>query len=163
MDEAIQKFLRRVDRSEDPAGCWLWQGYRNHKGYGRLSFKGRHVRAHRLAAHFFLGFDLNSELFVCHRCDTPSCVNPDHLFVGTVSDNARDMRSKGRGGNASANLPANGTGELNRQAKLSNDQARYARAAVAQGATRTEIARQLGVARQTIASLVAGRTWKAVV
>lgn len=79
------------------------------KGYGLVGVdlgqrRGRHgrlstVTAHRLAAHLWLGFDLNDPRFVLHRCDNPPCFNPDHLFIGTVQDNQADMAAKGRSPN----------------------------------------------------------------
>lgn len=80
----------------DDAGCWRWTGTLNSKGYGRYCFAGKSFGAHRLA--FALGKNtaLPGLVFVCHRCDTPSCINPDHLFLGLASDNNKDMKAKGR-------------------------------------------------------------------
>jgi len=76
----------------DPnTGCWLWEGAPNKDGYGRV----RSVLAHRLFYERFVG-SIPSGHVVCHKCDTPPCVNPDHLFVGLQRDNVRDMDSKGR-------------------------------------------------------------------
>lgn len=69
-------------------GCWLWPVS---AGYGQ--FKGK--RAHRLSYEAFKG-PIPDGLFVCHKCDVPACCNPDHLFVGTASDNSLDMVKKGR-------------------------------------------------------------------
>lgn len=76
-------------------GCWLWQGNKSPKGYGVISYEGKAWRAHRLAYMFtFGGFPNN--LCVLHRCDNPSCVRPDHLFLGTHRDNNSDRARKGR-------------------------------------------------------------------
>ena len=79
-----------IDKRTD---CWNWTGA-TANGYGVLNFGGQ-VRAHRLAYETFVG-PIPDGLLVCHRCDNPRCVNPGHLFVGTNSDNTRDMVSKGR-------------------------------------------------------------------
>ena len=75
--------------------CIEWQGTKTKKGYGRKWFKGRLWQAHRVAYLKAYGpFDLT--LCVCHHCDNPSCVNPEHLFLGTHQDNAIDRSQKGR-------------------------------------------------------------------
>lgn len=73
--------------------CWLWQGLKTAKGYGRYGKGGR--RAHRIAYSEFIG-EIPSGLLVLHSCDNPSCVNPNHLFLGTSADNTKDMVTKGR-------------------------------------------------------------------
>ncbi len=76
-------------------GCWLWLGYTNERGYGRVYAAGRMWLAHRLSWTQAKG-DIPAGTFICHKCDTPSCVNPDHLFSGAAADNNADMASKGR-------------------------------------------------------------------
>ena len=76
--------------------CWNWTAGRDRAGYGHLRYMGRREQVHRVSAHIYLGFDLASNLCVCHRCDNPSCFNPKHLFIGTYSDNVRDALRKGR-------------------------------------------------------------------
>lgn len=77
-------------------GCRLWTGAKDKDGYGWLYYEGGNKRAHRLA--LFVRDGVMPRGFACHRCDTPSCINPDHLFVGTNRDNCRDMARKGRHG-----------------------------------------------------------------
>ena len=93
---ATPKFLARVDKSGD---CWIWTGKISVHGYGIIVLPGKlEIGAHRVSYLIHRG-DIPSGMFVCHRCDNPPCVNPDHLFVGSNLDNVADMTAKGRAKN----------------------------------------------------------------
>lgn len=91
-----ERFWLKVQKSE---GCWLWLGGRNARSYGIFGFikdgRQRSIAAHRFAYMDSVG-PVPDDLHVCHHCDNPPCVRPDHLFVGTRSDNMRDAQRKGR-------------------------------------------------------------------
>lgn len=80
----------RIKTSE--RGCWEWQGERSKRGYG--VFRG--ARAHRISFFIFRRQEWDPDLLVCHKCDNPCCINPDHLSLGTHRDNFHDMKSKNR-------------------------------------------------------------------
>ena len=80
------------------AGCWLWLGSVSPDGYGRVIIGGKKVLAHRVAWEQVRG-PIPQGMCVCHKCDTPACVNPSHLWLGTHTENMRDMSLKGRGRN----------------------------------------------------------------
>lgn len=83
----------RVEKLE--SGCWIWRGCRDGEGYGYITFMSWPVSTHRIAYAIAKG-PIGEGLEVCHSCDTPLCVNPDHLFTATHEENMRDMREKGR-------------------------------------------------------------------
>lgn len=89
----VEKFLSNII-PEPMSGCMLWNGSDNGHGYGYFWFNGKGMVAHRFSM-ILSGFDPGDK-FVCHKCDTPSCVNPLHLFIGTAKDNAYDAEKKGR-------------------------------------------------------------------
>jgi hypothetical protein len=93
---SVPLHIRIVNRVRFGAtDCWHWCGVRNAFGYGRMTYQGRAQVAHRLAWMAWKG-PIPDGMSVLHRCDNPSCVNPDHLWLGTYSDNLRDCWSKGR-------------------------------------------------------------------
>lgn len=100
-------FLNRIS-PEPNTGCWLWLGCSNPNGYGsfgheRVDGVRRKRSAHRYSFEYTNG-PIPDGMFVCHRCDTKACVNPDHLFLGTPKDNMQDMIRKGRQVQAAADI-----------------------------------------------------------
>lgn len=96
--EVFRRFIKKVEIKSD--GCWLWTGATHEWGYGHLKIPGqkRNIKAHRLSWIFYRG-KIPVGKYVLHKCDRPSCVSPNHLFLGTLKDNSKDMIKKGRGKN----------------------------------------------------------------
>ena len=90
---AEERFWKKVNKSND---CWIWIGGKNRSGYGITCYNGKKILTHR-AAYQFLKGSIPDKFLCLHKCDNPSCVNPQHLFVGTQQDNVKDMYEKGRG------------------------------------------------------------------
>lgn len=133
-----------LEQMKDRDGCWEW-AHRNDKGYGRCILDGRRHMAHR-ASYIVTFGEIPHGLLVCHRCDNPACVRPDHLFVGTYLDNNRDMANKGRVAR----------GPMKPQAKLTESLVREIRA---DPRPAIEICRQYGVHVGTIHRVRSRHIW----
>jgi hypothetical protein len=159
---------------ECPDCCWMWTGTKLKKGYGRLylhTVEGKRsilAVAHRVAWELAHSEFISNDLFCCHYCDSPPCVNPRHLWLGTHQDNVADRQRKGRGAKGErhgwyTHPESRPRGEMHWSAKLTAEQVREIRARSAgERESIRSLARTYGVSRGTIHSLVQGRTWRHV-
>jgi len=133
--------------------CWEWLGAKSRGGYGEIWVRNENrpeskvARAHRLSWEFRNG-KIPNDLLVCHHCDNPSCVNPDHLFVGTIADNMADKKKKGR--------EAPQKGEQNHNSRLSSEQVA---AILSSDQSQRKLASIYGVGKTAIANIKARRRW----
>ena len=142
-------FWARVNKSP---GCWIWTGGRTVALYGRLKIVDKIVYAHRYSYMLHHG-EIPEEMCICHRCDNPSCVNPDHLFLGTKKDNSQDMIRKGRHRHGRLK------GEDHPTAKLTAAQVLAIRHARDVGLQYSDIALLFGICKSQVSNIVRRISW----
>lgn len=145
-----ERFLRHIDRTDT---CWVWTGNTSRNGYGSIQEGGRNsktVSAHRYSYEIHKGRIPNG-MVVMHACDNPSCVNPEHLSVGTPQENTQDMIRKGRKRTVAP------LGINNGKSKLNDDLVRYIRNN--REKSHASLARELGLSQNCIRGVRSGRTW----
>lgn len=145
-----ERFLDYVHVGEE---CWTWVGPAERDGhfnYGRFSAEGVVMAAHRWSYALHCG-DLPADSMICHHCDNPSCVNPDHLYAGDARTNAADAAQRGR----ISSLP----GEANPSARLTPADVSHIRERAARGETQLSIALDLGVSHSQVNRIVNRKSW----
>lgn len=140
------RFWSKVNKTET---CWLWTAGRSPDGYGKVKSGGRTYRAHRFVL-MLSGVDVPPDVLVCHHCDEPLCVKPDHLFLGSVLDNTRDKIRKGRLRVA--------FGENHGHSKISDAQVIEMRALRKQGWLLRELAEKFGVDPASAGLICSGKS-----
>ena len=143
-------FWDKVDKTDT---CWLWQASKDKHGYGQLTYHGRHRMAHHVAFELTHGA-VPDGLVICHTCDTPGCVNPDHLYAGTHKQNTADMleRKRARHGRS--------PGSNNPSAKLTEADVLEIRWMYENGTlTNRAIAEHFGVTDALIGMIVKRKIW----
>lgn len=135
----------------DLTDCWYYRGSHTPLGYGVFKALNETV-AHRSSWAIFNG-PIPKGMHVLHKCDVRCCVNPDHLFLGTHTDNMRDMVAKGR------HVFPNLRGEQHPNSKLNNENVARIKVLRQQGKTHRVIADEIGVSRATISLVLGGKAW----
>lgn len=134
---------------EPNSGCWIWTGSVGSDGYGKAKKGGKTYRAHRLSYELFC--DAPGDMLVMHKCDTPLCVNPEHLTLGTPADNMKDKVAKGRQAKGERAGPLALTAELIAEIKA---------AYIPRRVSQRTLSERFGVAEITIHRMLKARTWK---
>lgn len=146
MPTVEERFWSKVKKTD---GCWLWTAWVNVWGYGGFYVGGADVGAHRFSYELHKG-KIPKGLLVRHKCHNPSCVNPEHLVVGTQADNMNDCVKAGR----------QCKGETRPKAKLTEKQVVEIKSRVSMGAGTKELSEIYGVSKSTISNIKYGRRWK---
>ena len=126
----------------------------NQNGYGQLYANGNQILAHRFSYQLFHNRLIGDNMFICHKCDNPRCVNPHHLFEGTPQENTADRDKKGRAKGGGVK------GEKHYSCKLTEKQVKEIREKYSQGGTtQQKLAKEYGVAHSLISYIINRRRW----
>lgn len=145
---AEARFWALVEIDWRPGACWLWRGAEIANGYGRFKLNGSRISANRVSYALFNG-SVPAGQFVCHTCDNPRCVRPDHLFLGSPADNAADRGAKGR----------HAHGERSGTARLTVGQVLEIDGALGSGQPHGAIADRYGVSKRTVQKIKSRANW----
>jgi hypothetical protein len=152
-----ERFWLHLERGAD---CWEWQGNKTMAGYGTIRRTGKTggiMYAHRLSWEIHYGA-IPPGAVVCHRCDNPPCVRPDHLFIGTQADNMADMYSKGRCQPHGPENPIRGS--AHKLTRLSDEQVREIRTMYStRAADQRSIASLFGISQSSVSAIVLRKRW----
>jgi hypothetical protein len=149
IESAKRRLSERVARNGE---CLLWQGCRGSRGYGHMAVGKRNREAtHRIAWAIANNQRPPAGMHVMHSCDTPQCVNPAHLSIGTAKDNQRDCTRKGRRNAA--------RGSSHKSAKTNEDALIFAAVLFAAGQTYRSISARLGISRAALVKTLQGHRW----
>lgn len=149
MSDIVNRLFSRTAIQENE--CWNFTGFHTPNGYGQIKYHGHSIGAHRLAYILCIN-DIPDGMLVCHTCDNRSCVNPEHLFLGTYQDNKDDCMAKDR----HAYGPKIGISRVNEY------QVREIRELLAQGSSMNSIAKRFNIGKTTVGHIRDGRTWRHV-
>jgi hypothetical protein len=138
------RFWNKVHRLTEPNGCWVWLAAQDKQGYGKFKIGGKDTRAHQYSWELFSGRHVPKGILVCHTCDHPYCVRPEHLFLGTCSENHLDRDMKGRGATA----------------KLTVDQVKEIRELHQNGVTVKQLSNLYPVSYDAIREVVTRSSWR---
>jgi len=151
-NETIKRFWSKVEIRGDN-DCWWWSGGKHVDGYGWFYAGGLSIRTNRFSWTVING-EIPDGLLVCHHCDNPSCVNPRHLFLGTNSDNMRDMNRKNR------RNQVNVRGEDVGTSKLKSGEVALIKILIKRGIDKKEISKMFKVSSATIYMISKKTIWK---
>ena len=152
-------FWKNVSGS-NPNECWLWTGSTAGRIYGYFKVNGKKWIASRYAFTLIKG-EIPAGMFVCHTCDNPKCVNPNHLFLGTAKDNAYDCIHKGRATFQNHELKPKNLGNTIYAQKLNLEKANHIRSLFNTGRyTRRELSSKFNVSKRNICYILRGQIWR---
>lgn len=155
----VARFWSNITKTA--SGCWIWRGTITGRGYGSVKYGVKTHSTHRMAYSLING-TIPDGMQVCHKCDIPACINPEHLFLGTASDNQQDSVRKGRKPSIIGEKnPMYGVqGEAHPSHKLTADEVREMRLLYATGEfTQKELAKRFRTTQINVSVITLRKTW----
>jgi predicted DNA-binding protein YlxM (UPF0122 family) len=146
-EQTASRFWSKVNMTSDDS-CWTWKASTRRRGYGGFALDGKTRAAHRVSWMLANGA-IPDGMLVCHRCDNPSCVRPNHLFLGSQQENVDDMIGKGR----------DARGQRHARRVLTEHQVREIHRMLLDGVSWREIAKAFGMSKRAIESIAHNQTW----
>lgn len=153
-DKIIKRFIKKIRKCEDD-GCWEWTHGKIKTGYGVIRINNKNFGAHRISYLMHFG-NFDNKLCVLHKCDNPSCVRPDHLYLGTQTDNMKDMDNKKR---RKLNIMK---GEQNGRSKLLVIDVINIKKMLSNKISQREIAKKYNVSQVAVSLIKRNKNWKYV-
>lgn len=154
-EKYVNRFWERVKKTDN---CWIWNASTDSSGYGHMKFCGEFKKSHRISWEIHNG-PIPPKILVCHKCDNPPCVRPDHLFLGTNKDNKEDCVKKNR--HYKGGLPPHVPGEKHGASILTEKQVLEIRKKyTGKYGNSIALAKEFGVDRTNIRRIVKRLTWK---
>lgn len=144
-----ERFLLGISTEMNENDCWIWAKAKDKDGYGQFD----NMRSHRFSYVLFKG-EIPVNMIVCHSCDNPSCVNPDHLWIGTHKDNALDRDLKNR-----ANIAR---GSRQRMSKLTEEKVKLIKRRIAEGIRSCDLSKEFNISNQVISQIRHHKAWRHV-
>ena len=149
-DTILERFWSKVNKT---SGCWEWQNATNACGYGTFKLNKKMMSAHRIAWRITRG-PIPKDMCVLHHCDNPACVNPDHLFIGTHSDNIKDAVIKGRV------VPPDSRGERHGKSRLTENDVHEIRRLHSFGIKQKILGKMWRTSRRNVSWIVCKGNWR---
>lgn len=150
-EKDIERFLSKIDKNSSPNGCWIWTAHLSINGYPRFRLNKKTLEGHRLSYFIFKDNIFPDKNYICHTCDNPSCVNPEHLFAGTNQDNMTDRNNKNRQWKP--------IGSKHPRALIDEEDVKEIKKLLKCGMTHKNIAKKFNVKISLISDISCKRTW----
>jgi HNH endonuclease len=147
-DQVKKRFTSKIERGDNKDDCWIWIGTVGASGYGHININGSQIGAHRVS-YVLHKSPIPPDMLVCHTCDIRRCVNPEHLFLGSVLENNRDAANKGKF-----------TGEKNGRATLTLEKASQILTLRKSGLTAKQVGEIFGATVDQVYKIWRRKTWK---